>query len=81
MEGLQKIFHPTWETTESLQNIPFLYFRNANYIVLGVVYTMDREVVWRPCKTRDWSFNSSQDYFGLHKGKKCQSDHEVRGPQ
>ena len=24
--------------------------------------------------------NSSYDHFGLHQGKKCQSDHEVQGP-
>jgi hypothetical protein len=36
-----------------------LYFRTANYIVLGVVYTMNHEVVPRPCKICDWLLNSS----------------------
>jgi hypothetical protein len=36
---------------------------------LGVVYTMDHEVVPRPCKSVDWLLNSSHDHFGLHQGK------------
>jgi hypothetical protein len=30
---------------------------------------MDREVVPRPCKIRDWLLNSYWDHFGLHQGK------------
>ena len=46
---------------------------------LGVVYTMNHEVVPRPCKICDWLLNSSWDYFNLHRGKICYSDHGVRG--
>ena len=35
-------------------------------IALGVVDTMDHEVVPRPCKICDWLLNSSWDHFGLH---------------
>ena len=44
---------------------------------------MDHEVVPRPYKICDWLLNSSSfwDHFGLHQGKKYQSDHEVRDPQ
>ena len=41
---------------------------------------MDHEVIPRPCNIYNWLLNSSQDHFGLHQGKKCHSDHEVRGP-
>ena len=41
---------------------------------------MDHVVTPRPCKIRDWMLNVSWDHFGLHQGKKCQSDHEVWGP-
>ena len=37
---------------------------------LGVVYTMDHQVVPRPCKVCDWLLNSPRDHFGLHRGKK-----------
>ena len=37
---------------------------------VGVVYTMNHEVVPRPCKTCDWLLNSSWDYFSLRQGKK-----------
>ena len=36
---------------------------------LGVVYTMDHEVVPRPCKICDWLLNLSRNHFGLHQGK------------
>ena len=36
---------------------------------LGVVYTMDHEVVPIPCTSIDWLLNSSQDHFELHQGK------------
>jgi hypothetical protein len=39
------------------------------YVCLGVVYTMDHEVIPRPCKIYDWLLNLSQDHFGLHQGK------------
>jgi hypothetical protein len=50
-------------------------------VCLGVAYNMDHEAVPRLSKICDWLLNSSQDHFGLHQGKKCQSDHEVQGPQ
>jgi hypothetical protein len=34
-----------------------------------LVYTMDNEVVPRPCKIYDWLLNSSRDHFSLHQGK------------
>ena len=42
---------------------------------------MNHEVI--PCSPKicDWPLNSSWDHFGLHQGKKCQSDHEAQGPQ
>ena len=48
---------------------------------LRAVYSMDHEVVPRPCKICDWLLNLSWDYFGLHQGQKCQSDHGSRGFQ
>ena len=36
---------------------------------LRVVYTMDHEVVRKPCKICDWLLNSSRDHFGLHQGR------------
>ena len=36
---------------------------------LGIVYTMDHEVVPRPCKISDWLLKLSHDHFDLHKGK------------
>ena len=36
--------------------------------LLGVVYTMDHEVVPRPCKVCDWLLNLSRDHFNLHQG-------------
>ena len=41
---------------------------------------MDHEVVPRSCKICDWLLNLSWDHFNLHRGKKCQSGHGVRGP-
>ena len=35
----------------------------------GVVYTMDKEVIPRPCRYCDWLLNSSWDHFHLHRGK------------
>jgi hypothetical protein len=48
---------------------------------VGVVYTMDHEVIPRTCKIWDWLLNFSWDHFGLHQGKKCESDREVRSPK
>ena len=36
---------------------------------VGVVYTMDHEVVPRPCKISNWLLNSSWHHFSLHQGK------------
>ena len=36
---------------------------------LGMVYTMDHEVVPGHCKSVDWLLNSSQDHFSVHQGK------------
>ena len=47
----------------------------------GVVYTMEHEVVPRPCKICDWLLNLYRDHFGLHRRKKCHSDYGVQGPQ
>ena len=38
------------------------------FIFLGVVCTMDHEVIPRPCKISDWLLNSSR--FNSHQGKK-----------
>ena len=35
----------------------------------GIVYTMDHEVVPRPCKIYDWLLNSTWGHFNLHWGK------------
>ena len=37
-------------------------------VCVGGVYTMDHEVVPRPCKICDWLLNSFWDHFGLHQG-------------
>jgi hypothetical protein len=47
--------------------------------MLGVVYTMDHEVVPRPCKICDWLLNSSWDHFDLDQGKKTYIIHWI-GP-
>ena len=50
--------------------------------MLGVVYTMDHEVVLRLCKICDWLLNLSNDHFSLHQGKNFYSDHGVlRSPK
>ena len=36
---------------------------------VGVVYTMDHEVIPRSCKICNWLLNSFQDHFGLHQEK------------
>ena len=42
---------------------------------------MEQVVVLMPYKICDLLLNSSRNQFGLHQEKKCQSDHEVRGPK
>jgi hypothetical protein len=54
---------------ESLINILMALISRVKHL-LGVVYTMDHEVMPRPCKICDWLSNSSHDHFGLHQGKK-----------
>ena len=39
-------------------------------LVKGLFYTMDHEVVPRPCKICDWLVNSFGGHFDLHQGKK-----------
>ena len=46
---------------------------------LGPIYTIDKEVVPRHCKSIDWLLNSSQGHFGLHQ-EKNDSDHGCRAP-
>ena len=38
-------------------------------VLRGWFYTMDHDVVPRPCKICDWLLSSSWDHFGLHQGK------------
>ena len=42
---------------------------------------MDHDVIPRSYKNVVWLLNLSREDFGLHQGKKCQSDHGVWGPQ
>ena len=70
-------------TPSHCQRIPLtqkmvLYNLYTHKFMLGVVYTMDHEVVPRPYKICDWMLNSSQDHFGLREGNNV-SDHGVRG--
>ena len=46
-----------------------------------VQYTMDHEVVWRPCKIGDWLLNSSREHFNLHQGTNVRVTMEFWGPQ
>ena len=48
---------------------------------LGVVYTMDYEVIPRPCKSVDWLLNSSHDHFGLHKENMSEWAWRSRSPK
>ena len=51
---------------------------------LGVVYTMEREVIPRPCKVCDWLLNSYWSYrdrFGLHQGKHVEVITEFQVPE
>ena len=52
----------------------------VNYI-LGVVHTMDHEVVPRPCRICDWLSNWSQVHFALHQGKKVKVAMEFEVPK
>ena len=47
---------------------------------LGVVYTLDHEVIPRPRKICIWLSNLSRNHFGDTEPK-CHSDHGVQGPQ
>ena len=49
--------------------------------LLGDVYTMDHEVVPRPCKIFNWLLNSSRDYFGLHQEKNVRVTMEFKVPE
>ena len=48
---------------------------------LVVLYTMDHEVVPRPCKICDWLLNSFQDHFGLQKGQNVRVTMEFKLPE
>ena len=48
---------------------------------LGLVYTMDQEVIPGRCKSIDWLLNSSWDLFGLHQGKNGRVTMEVEVPE
>ena len=48
---------------------------------LGVVYTMDHEVVPRPSKICDWLLNLSWDYFNLYQGKNVNVIMEFKIPK
>ena len=50
-----------------------------NYLL--VVYTVDHEVVPKPCKIYDWMSNLSWDDFGLHQGKKVRATMEFEAPK
>ena len=49
--------------------------------LLHDVYTIDHEVIPRPCEVCDWMLYSPWDDSSLHQGKKCESDHGVPSPQ
>jgi hypothetical protein len=49
-------------------------------IELGLVYTMDQEVVLGRCKSVHWLLISSQDHFGLHQGKNGKVTMKVEVP-
>ena len=46
----------------------------------GVVYTMEHEVVSRPCKICDWLLNSSKDHYSLQQGKNVRGTMEFEVP-
>ena len=48
---------------------------------LGMVYTMDNEVVKWQCKSIDWLLNSSHDHFNLHQGKNGKGTMKVEVPK
>ena len=55
--------------------------KNVHLSYLEVVYILDHEVVPRPCKfvIGCWTCPGTTSVYT--KGKKCQSDYDVRGPQ
>jgi hypothetical protein len=48
---------------------------------LGVVYTMDHEIVPRPCKICHWLLNSSQVRFHSHQGKNVKETLKFKAPK
>ena len=48
---------------------------------LGVVYTMDNEVIPRPCKICDWLLNSIHGHFGLQQGHNIRMTMEFKVPK
>ena len=63
-ESLWQGIGPKNHGRQTFQIIPLLWGH-----ALGVVYTMDHEIVPRPCKICDWWLNSSHDLFSLHQGQ------------
>ena len=53
----------------------------SNLWVLRVFYTMNHEVVPRPCKICDWLVDSSRDHFGLHQGRNIRMTMELEVPK
>jgi hypothetical protein len=51
--------------------------KQTHSVRLGVVYTMDHEVVPRPSKRCDWTLKLSRDDLGLHQGKNGRVTTEV----
>ena len=48
---------------------------------LGDVYTMNHEVIPRPCRICNWLLNSSWNHFGLHQGKNVKVTIEFEVPK
>jgi hypothetical protein len=61
-------FQQPFSSTKS-SPLPYKIWSKDGLPLLGVVYTMDNEVVPRPCNICDWLLNSSPDHFGLHQVK------------
>ena len=56
-------------TSSKLQEYEAPYTNPPSIVLLGVVYTMENEVVPRLCKIYDWLLNSAQEHLCLHQGK------------
>jgi hypothetical protein len=67
-------FNSFWES-------PMTMISNKQHGTDRGVYTMDCEVVIRPCKIWDWLFNSSWDHFGLHQAKNVRVTMEFTVPK